>query len=179
MVPAAFAEAASTGAVARTRDIDVHHGKKVRFDSSEAGLTLRFLGANRQVTGSCHYLKTGGAQLLVDCGMFQERAFLSRNWEPSSLRPKNIDALFLTHAHIDHCGLVPKLVREGFRGPIHATHATAELVKLLLEDSARIQAEDAAYKRNAIARKDAGEHTARAFVHRNGCATRIAPHPPR
>ena len=125
----------------------MHHGKKVRFDSSEGGLTLRFLGANRQVTGSCHYLKTGGACLLVDCGMFQERAFLARNWEPSSLRPKNLDALFLTHAHIDHCGLVPKLVREGFRGPIHATHATAELVKLLLEDSARIQAEDAAYKK--------------------------------
>jgi len=125
----------------------VHRGKKVRFDSSESGLTLRFLGANRQVTGSCHYLKTGGARLLVDCGMFQERAFLPRNWEPSSLRPKNLDALFITHAHIDHCGLVPKLVREGFRGPIHATHASAELIKLLLEDSARIQVEDATYKK--------------------------------
>ncbi|MBN2296189.1 MAG: MBL fold metallo-hydrolase [Pirellulales bacterium] len=110
-------------------------------------MTLRFLGANRQVTGSCHYLKTGGARLLVDCGMFQERAYLSRNWEPSSLRPKNLDALFLTHAHIDHCGLVPKLVREGFRGPIHATHASAELIKILLEDAARIQVEDAAYKK--------------------------------
>ncbi len=121
--------------------------KKVRFDSSDAGLTLRFLGANRQVTGSCHYLKTGGARLLVDCGMFQERSYQARNWEPSSLRPKNIDALFITHAHIDHCGLVPKLVHEGFRGPIHATAASAELIKLLLEDSARIQVEDAAYKK--------------------------------
>lgn len=137
----------SDSSVANARDIDVHRGKKVSFDSSDGGLTLRFLGANRQVTGSCHYLKTGGARLLVDCGMFQERAYQLRNWEPSSLRPKNLDALFLTHAHIDHCGLVPKLVREGFRGPIHATPASAELIKLLLEDAARIQVEDAAYKK--------------------------------
>ena len=124
-----------------------NRGKSVRFDSSDGGLTLRFLGANRQVTGSCHYLKTGGVRLLVDCGMFQERAYLDRNWEPSSLRPKNLDAILITHAHVDHCGLVPKLVREGFRGPVYATAASAELIKLILEDSARIQVEDAEYKK--------------------------------
>ena len=74
--------------------------------------------------------------MLVDCGMFQERAYLERNWEPSSLRPKKLDALLLTHAHVDHCGLVPKLVREGFRGPIYATAASAELIKT---DSGRLR----------------------------------------
>ncbi len=124
-----------------------NRGGQANIDSNNDGVTLRFLGANRQVTGSCHQLKTDGVKLLVDCGMFQERAFLARNWEPSSPRPRNLDALLLTHAHIDHCGLAPKLVREGFRGPIYATAATAELVALVLEDAARIQVEDAAFKK--------------------------------
>lgn len=110
-------------------------------------MKLQFLGAARQVTGSQYYVEAGGARVLVDCGMFQERAFLARNWEPSPLAPKDLDALLLTHAHVDHCGLAPKLVREGFRGPIVATAASADLVELVLHDSAKIQAEDAAYKR--------------------------------
>ena len=108
---------------------------------------LQFLGAARQVTGSQYYVQTGGPRLLVDCGMFQEREFLARNWDPSPIRPGDLDALLLTHAHLDHCGLTPKLVMEGFRGPIFTTKASAELVELVLHDSAEIQAEDAAYKK--------------------------------
>jgi metallo-beta-lactamase family protein len=107
---------------------------------------LQFLGGARQVTGSQYYLEADGARLLVDCGMHQEREHLARNWDPSPLRLRDIDAMLLTHAHVDHCGLAPKLVREGFRGPILATSASADLVELVLRDSAEIQAEDAAFK---------------------------------
>jgi metallo-beta-lactamase family protein len=109
-------------------------------------MKLQFLGATRQVTGSQYYVEAEGARVLVDCGMFQERDFLGRNWEPSPLKPGKIDALLLTHAHVDHCGLAPKLVREGFHGPIMATEASADLAELVLRDAAQIQAEDAAYK---------------------------------
>ncbi len=110
-------------------------------------MKLQFLGANRQVSGSRHYLRTDGARLLVDCGMFQERKVKDRNWEPSPVPPKQIDAVLVTHAHLDHCGLLPRLVSEGFRGPIFTTPASADLVEILLRDSAEIQAEDAAFKR--------------------------------
>lgn len=92
-------------------------------------------------------LEAGGLRLMIDCGLFQERPFLSRNWEPSPIDPTSIDALLLTHAHLDHCGLIPKLVREGYRGPIYCTAPTLDLARLVLEDSARIQEEDAAYKK--------------------------------
>jgi metallo-beta-lactamase family protein len=107
---------------------------------------LQFLGANRQVTGSRYLLEAGGVRVVVDCGMFQEREHLERNWEPSPVPPRQIDAVVLTHAHIDHCGLVPRLVREGFRGPVYATSASADLVEIVLRDSAQIQEEDAAFK---------------------------------
>ncbi len=110
-------------------------------------MRLQFLGATRQVTGSRYYLEAGGAKILIDCGMFQERHFRDRNWEPSPVPPKKIDAVLLTHAHLDHCGLVPRLVNEGFRGPIYTTPASAELVEIILRDSAEIQMEDAAYKK--------------------------------
>ncbi len=110
-------------------------------------MRLQFLGATRQVTGSRYYLDAGGAKLLVDCGMFQEREYLERNWAPSPVSPRRIDAVVLTHAHLDHCGLVPRLVAEGFRGPILATSASADLADIILRDSAEIQMEDAAYKR--------------------------------
>ncbi len=109
-------------------------------------MKLQFLGANRQVTGSRYYLEAGNAKILIDCGMFQERDYLDRNWEPSPIPAKEIDALVLTHAHLDHCGLVPRLVGEGFRGPIYATPASADLAELVLRDAAEIQMEDVAFK---------------------------------
>jgi metallo-beta-lactamase family protein len=107
---------------------------------------VQFLGGAGQVTGSQYFVEADGAKVLVDCGMHQERAYLARNWEPSPLRLRDLDAILLTHAHVDHCGLAPKLVREGFRGPIFATAASTELVELVLRDSAEIQAEDAEFK---------------------------------
>jgi metallo-beta-lactamase family protein len=107
---------------------------------------LQFLGAARQVTGSQYYFEADGARLLVDCGMYQEREFLARNWEPCPVRLRDVQALLLTHAHVDHCGLAPKLVRDGFHGPIITTSASADLVELVLRDSAEIQVEDAAFK---------------------------------
>jgi metallo-beta-lactamase family protein len=108
---------------------------------------LQFLGANRQVTGSQYYFHAGKTRLLIDCGMFQERQYLDRNWDPLPVPPREIDALLLTHAHLDHSGLIPKLVREGFRGKIFATAASVDVAEIVLRDSAHIQVEDAAYKR--------------------------------
>ncbi|MBN2022112.1 MAG: MBL fold metallo-hydrolase [Pirellulales bacterium] len=110
-------------------------------------MKLQFLGATQQVTGSKYLLEAGGARILVDCGMFQERAYLDRNWEPSPFPPKKLDATLVTHAHLDHCGLLPKLVDEGFRKAIHATTASADLIDILLHDSAKIQREDAEFKK--------------------------------
>jgi metallo-beta-lactamase family protein len=109
--------------------------------------TLSFLGAARNVTGSCYLLESGGARVLVDCGLFQERKFLERNWSPFPVEPASLAAVLLTHAHLDHCGLLPKLVREGFRGKIFSTAATAEIARYVLLDSARLQEEDAEFKR--------------------------------
>ncbi|MDY0169411.1 MAG: MBL fold metallo-hydrolase [Thermoguttaceae bacterium] len=110
-------------------------------------MQLQFLGAAGQVTGSCYRIETDGFRLLIDCGMYQERAYLDRNWEPAPGPPNRIDAVLLTHAHLDHSGRLPKLVKEGYRGPIYCTAPSADLVDLLLRDSAEIQAEDAAFKR--------------------------------
>ena len=109
-------------------------------------MKLQFLGAARQVTGSQYYFETNGTRILVDCGMYQERDFLERNWNAPPFRPRDIDVVLLTHAHIDHCGLLPKLVADGFHGKILATAPTCELVDILLRDSAQIQAEDAEFK---------------------------------
>lgn len=110
-------------------------------------IKLRFLGAAQNVTGSRHMLEVNGTRLLVDCGLYQERQFKKRNWEPFDFPASSINAVLLTHAHLDHCGLVPKLVKEGFKGPIYCTAATAEIVRIILFDSARLQEEDAEYKR--------------------------------
>src|SRR5687768_7087060 len=109
-------------------------------------LKLHFWGANRQVTGSRYCLEINGKRLLVDCGMFQERKFEERNWNQPPIPAHEIDAMLLTHVHIDHSGLIPKLVRDGFRGPIYTTRASAALADVLLRDSAEIQMEDAEYK---------------------------------
>jgi len=110
-------------------------------------MKLTFLGANKQVTGSRYLLEAGGLRVMIDCGLFQERAFTGRNWKPSPVPPQEIDFLLLTHAHLDHCGLIPRLVAEGFEGPIIATGATRDLADIILNDAAGIQEEDAAYKR--------------------------------
>ncbi len=115
-------------------------------------MRLTFLGANRQVTGSRTLLENGG-RFLVDCGMFQERESLDRNWEPFPFEPAELTACLLTHAHLDHCGLLPRLAREGFPGPVLATSATAELARIVLLDSAHIQEEDAAYKKKRHAKE--------------------------
>ena len=108
---------------------------------------LTFLGATRNVTGSSILLEAGGRRLLVDCGLYQEREYQSRNWNPFPAPPPSIAAVLLTHAHLDHCGLLPKLVREGFRGRILCTRATAEIARVMLFDAAAVQAEDAEFKR--------------------------------
>jgi metallo-beta-lactamase family protein len=110
-------------------------------------IKLQFLGAAQNVTGSRHLLQANGVGLLVDCGLYQERQFSERNWEPFPVAPDTINAVLLTHAHLDHCGLLPKLVREGFTGRIYCTEATAEITKIILLDSAKIQEEDAEHKR--------------------------------
>ena len=116
-------------------------------------MRLRFLGATRQVTGSRYLLDVAGLRLLVDCGLFQEREYLGRNWEPSPVPPGTIDYILLTHAHLDHSGLIPKLVREGFGRVILTTEASKDLAKIVLRDSARIQEEDAAFKKRRHARE--------------------------
>ncbi len=108
---------------------------------------LKFLGAAQNVTGSRHLLIVDGIAILVDCGLYQERELQDRNWQKFPFDPKNIAAVFLTHAHLDHCGYLPKLVKEGFKGRIYCTPATADLAQLVLLDSGYIQEEDANLKR--------------------------------
>ncbi|MEI6514939.1 MAG: MBL fold metallo-hydrolase [bacterium] len=108
---------------------------------------LTFLGAACSVTGSRYLLDINGARLLIDCGLVQERELADRNWKPFPVPPSGIDAVLLTHAHIDHCGYLPKLVKEGFKGPIYGTLPTAEIAKTVLMDSAKLQSEDAAFKK--------------------------------
>lgn len=110
-------------------------------------IKLRFLGAAQNVTGSRHLLEADGVRVLVDCGLYQERHLLARNWEAFSVPPDSIDAVLLTHAHLDHCGLLPKLARDGFKGKIYCTAATGEIARIILLDSAKLQEEDAEHKR--------------------------------
>lgn len=116
-------------------------------------MKIHFLGAAQSVTGSRHYIEASDTRLLLDCGLYQERSFLDRNWQPFVIQPETLDALLLSHAHIDHCGLLPKLAREGFKGPIHCTPATADIARIMLLDSAHIQEEDAAFKKKRHARE--------------------------
>ena len=110
-------------------------------------MKLKFLGATRQVTGSAYFLKAGDLKILVDCGLFQERDFSYRNWEDFPIPPHQIDFILLTHVHLDHSGLIPKLVKEGFDGEILTTSASKEMYPIVILDSARIKEEDAAYKK--------------------------------
>ncbi|MEM8908679.1 MAG: MBL fold metallo-hydrolase, partial [Bacteroidota bacterium] len=118
-------------------------------------MELKFCGAAQQVTGSAHLITLDdGYTILLDCGLYQGRskdmADFNSNWY---FDPKQIDCLILSHAHIDHSGRVPKLVRDGFRGDIICTHATRSLCAIMLLDSAKIQERDAAYYNKRLARK--------------------------
>jgi metallo-beta-lactamase family protein len=110
-------------------------------------IKLTFLGGVDCVTGSCYLVETDNYKLLVDCGLYQERDCASRNWATFPVPPGSINAVLLTHAHLDHCGLIPKLVKQGLSCPIYCTEATKELAEIILLDSAHIQEEDAAFKK--------------------------------
>ena len=114
------------------------------MDSTE--LRLRSLGGASTVTGSKHLLESDGKRILVDCGLFQGVKNLRElNWAPLAVEPESIDAVVVTHAHLDHTGYLPRLVRDGFRGPIVSTAATAAVAEIILRDSAYLQERDAAF----------------------------------
>jgi metallo-beta-lactamase family protein len=114
---------------------------------------IQFLGAAGTVTGSKHLINSGadsagkgGFQTLIDCGMFQGlKEWRERNWQDTPVPAREIDAVVLTHAHLDHCGWIPRLVKEGFRGPIYATQPTIDLCGIILPDSGHLQEEDARF----------------------------------
>lgn len=109
-------------------------------------MQLQFLGATGTVTGSKYLLRHGDARLLIDCGLFQGYKQLRlRNWARPQFEPEAIDAVVLTHAHIDHSGYLPRLIREGFRGPVYCSEATLELCRVLLPDSGSLHEEDARF----------------------------------
>jgi metallo-beta-lactamase family protein len=107
---------------------------------------LQFLGAAGTVTGSRFLLSTSRARVLIDCGLYQgDKALRLRNWAPFPMDPVGLDAVVLTHAHLDHTGYLPALVEQGFEGPVYVTRGTADLCRIVLPDSGHIQEEDAAY----------------------------------
>ncbi len=107
---------------------------------------LQFIGATGTVTGSKYLLSVGNKHTLIDCGLFQGLKVLRlRNWHPLPIKPAMIDAVVLTHAHIDHSGYIPLLIKNGFRGPVYCTSSTRDLCKILLPDSGRLQEEDAVF----------------------------------
>lgn len=109
-------------------------------------VSVKFLGATGTVTGSRFLLNIGDFRVLFDCGLFQGLKELRiRNWDEFPVEPSTIDAVVLSHAHIDHSGYLPKLVREGFKGPVYCTPPTADLLELMLLDSAKLQEEEASY----------------------------------
>ena len=107
---------------------------------------LQFLGANATVTGSRHLVTAGSSRILVDCGLFQGyKPLRLRNWAEFPVDPASIDAVVLTHAHLDHSGYLPRLIRSGFRGRVWCTEATRSLCGILLPDSGRLLEEEAGY----------------------------------
>ncbi|MFH0987856.1 MAG: MBL fold metallo-hydrolase [Parcubacteria group bacterium] len=119
-------------------------------------MKLKFCGADQEVTGSCHLVETNGKKILLDCGMYQgggTRDDIRKKNETFQFDPASIDILILSHAHIDHTGLVPRLVKQGFTGKIYSTPATRDVAEALLLDSAHIQLQDAAYIEKEFTKK--------------------------
>lgn len=110
-------------------------------------IKLNFFGAAQNVTGSCYLIEANGARILVDCGLYQERDLKPRNWDPFPVPPSTLDAVLLTHAHLDHCGRLPRLVKEGFGGKIFCTPATGDIAQIIMKDSAFLQEEDVKHKK--------------------------------
>jgi metallo-beta-lactamase family protein len=109
--------------------------------------TLTFWGAAGTVTGSKYLIETERARVMIDCGLFQGlREIRERNWQDPPFNPASVDAVLITHAHIDHTGSLPRFVNQGFRGPVYCSRGTADLLKILLPDSARLQEEEADYR---------------------------------
>lgn len=125
-------------------------------------MQLSFHGAAQGVTGSCHMVRCAGSRILIDCGMFQgSREIREENIDPFDFDPAEIDYLLLTHAHLDHCGRIPLLVKRGFRGEIITTAATRELARLVMLDAAHLHEEEArrrGRKENRHHKHEAGEH---------------------
>ena len=116
-------------------------------------MNINFWGAAGEVTGSCYCLEVAGRRILVDCGIYQGEDEDLKNAEPLPIAPGEIEALLLTHAHMDHSGRIPWLVKNGFKGPIYTTGATAQLVDILWHDSARLMAEEAEWKTRKALRR--------------------------
>lgn len=120
--------------------------------------TLQFLGATGQVTGSCYLIETAHARILLECGMFQgDPQTEGTNRQPFAFDPRGIDAVILSHAHLDHSGLLPRLAREGFHGPVYATPATHDLIALMLKDAAHLEEKDTEWENKV--RRRAGRQT--------------------
>ena len=116
-------------------------------------MKIKFLGAAQTVTGSCYVIETNQTRFAIDCGMHQgSEQIEKRNWDISPYAPANIDFFTITHAHIDHSGLLPRMTKNGFSGPIYATEPTSDLLKILLLDSAHIQEVEAAGKNKRMQR---------------------------
>ncbi|MDD5606757.1 MAG: MBL fold metallo-hydrolase, partial [Candidatus Pacebacteria bacterium] len=110
-------------------------------------MKIKILGAAKNVTGSKFLLEISNKRFLIDCGFYQEWGLKHRNWEKFPIPPESIDAIVLTHAHLDHCGYLPKIVKDGFKGKIFCTEPTAEIAKIALLDSGKLQEEDAEKKK--------------------------------
>jgi metallo-beta-lactamase family protein len=109
--------------------------------------SISFWGGVGTVTGSKYLIETGKTRVLVDCGLFQGlKELRERNWQEPPFDPRSLTAVLITHAHIDHTGYLPRLVKQGFHGPVYCSRGTADLLKILLPDSGRLQEEDADYR---------------------------------
>jgi len=120
------------------------------FRPRDAVASLAFLGAAGTVTGSRYLVETDGRRILIDCGLFQGKSELrQKNWGPPGVDPKSLDAIILTHAHIDHTGYLPRLVKQGFGGPVFASAPTKALLDIMLPDAGRLQEEEARFVNQA------------------------------